>query len=345
MNKSRQKQFLTGANGGYSTDNVVGRSELQNTNGFNGSLESAYVGTYNTAFQGGMDGSIHLGQIDYMNPRNTLHNNIGDRVLGEQVFDNKLFIDSELRDYSKYPNPFCFVVKFNGIEAQTELVYVDIDGVTYSYKKFLSGDTAVVMDRTFKNIKVVVINTLFLPYSIEFTTQKDGSYVKSNNRLEKMFYKYIILKINELCNGRSFSNNKSFGQESFIMKMDDESCVNHHRWVPISNLVSYPDSRLRVIDRLTIEICNDKGEKLCPKLDGKPFDFFADYRKTIDKVLSLQQQNQQQHQQQNNKSSDEKIKALIPKLESLKHIISCLSPELHITLCTLDPQIQTLPQY
>ncbi|VBB17979.1 hypothetical protein YASMINEVIRUS_442 [Yasminevirus sp. GU-2018] len=337
MNRSRQRQFLTGANGGYSTDIVTGQSELQNTNGFNGSTDSAYVGTYNTSYQGGIDGSVHLGPIDYTNPRNTIHNNIGDRVLAEQVFDNRLFIDSEFRDYSKHPDPFKFVIKFGGVDPQTESVQVEVDGNDYSYTKYLSGDTTVVMDRTFKNIKAVVVNTLILPYAIEFKTKENGAYEKSGRKLEKMFYKYIILKINELCNGRSFSNNKAFGQESFIMKIDDETCSNHHRWIPVSNHVSYPDSRLRVIDRLTVEICNDKGERLCPKLDGKPHDFFGEYRKLIDKILLLQKKG--------GKTSEEEIVKLTPKLESLKHIVSCLSPELHVTFCSLDPQIQTLPQY
>jgi hypothetical protein len=98
--------------------------------------------------------------------------------------------------------------------------------------------------------------------------------------------------------------------------------------------VSYPDSRLRVIDRLTVEICNDKGERLCPKLDGKPHDFFAEYRRLIDKVICLQY-----------KGKHKEIEILKPKLDSLKTITSCLSPELHVTLCTIDTQIQTMPQY
>ena len=324
MNIRNNKAYLTGQNGSYTTDTVKAQSEFTNNN----------MGNYNTSFLGGMDGSVHLGHIDYLNPNNTLHNNIAERVLGEQVFENRLFIDSSLRDYSKYPDPFRFIVKFNGVLPKTESINTEIDGECYSYTKYIEGDTTVVMDRVFKNIKAVIINTLFLPFVMDFKTTENGKYEPSENNLKRIHYKYIVLKINELCNGRSFSNNQSLGLESFIMRLDNDSCVNFNRWVPIAKHVAYPDSRLKVIDRLTVEICNDKGERLCPKLDGKSHDFFAEYRKLIDKVIILHQ-----------KGKQKEIEKLQPKLDSLKCITSYLSPELHITFCTIDTQIQTLPQF
>lgn len=327
MNRARQQAYLTGMNGSYSTD-VTGQSEFHNTN--NSNTYSSYADSY----RGGINGSVVLGQPDYLNPKNLLHNNVGDRVLAEQVFENRVFIDSVFRDHSKYPDPFKFVVKFNGTDPRIENVYVEIDGETYSYPKYIDGDSTVVFDRIFKNIKAVIINTLFMPFCIEFKTNEDGSYDKAGMKLEKLYYKYIVLKINELCNGRSFSNNKLIGQESFIMRIDDEVCKNHHRWVPISSHISYPDSKLRLLDRLSIEVCTDKGERLCPKLDGNPHDFYAEYRTLIDKIKILQRQ----------KCYNE-IEKLKPKLDSLKLITSFLSPELHLTFCTLDTQIQTLPQY
>lgn len=334
MIRNRRDAYMTGMNGEYKTDNVKGQSELNNMNGFNGSYESGYVGDYRKSYSGGMDGSTHLGHMDYRNPKNTIHDNIGDNVLGEQIFDNKLYIDSSIRDYSRHPDPFRFVVKFNGIEPRTEMKTVNINGEIYSYDKYLEGDTTVIMDRVFNNINAVIMDALFLPHAIEFKTMQDGSYERSGRHLERMYYKYIVLKIHELCNGRNFSNNKSLGQESFIMKLDDETCINYHRWVPISKHVAYPESRLRTIDRLTIEICNDKGQRLCPKLDDKPHDFFAEYRQLIDKIQDLQKKN-----------DVKTIESLIPKLDSLKHIVNCISPELHITFCSLNAQIQTLPQY
>lgn len=326
MNRERQKAFLTGSNGNYPGDRIMPQSELGDNNG--------YMGNYGKTFLGGTDGSVHLGQPDYSNPKNTLHNNLGDRVMLEQVFENRLFIDSAIRDYSKHHEPFKFIVKFNGIYPKTEDICVEIDNESYCYVKYLSGDTTVLMDRTFKNIKAVIINALILPHNIEFKTEPNGSYVETGRNLERKHYKYIILKINELSNWRSFSNKRALGQESFIMKLDDDGCINFHRWIPMSKHIAYPDSRLSNVDRLTVEICNDKGEKLQPKLDDNPHDFFEEYRKLIDKIIILQQ-----------KGKHKEIEDYQPKLQSLKRITECLSPELHITLCTLDPQINTLPQF
>lgn len=332
MNIARHKSYLTGTIGSYSTESIVGQNDIQGSS--NSNNDSNYYGNYNTSFPGGMSGSIILEQPNYNNPKNNLHNNIGVNILNEQIFENKLFIDSELRDYSKYPEPFKFIVKFNATEPKTECIYVEINDESHSYTKYIKGDSTVTMDRTFKNIKSVYINALILPHSIEFKTNPDGSYEQSGRFLEKASYKYILLKIYELSNDRFFSNNKAFGKESFIMKLDDDSCLNFHRWIPISNNTAYPDSKLHNIDRFTIEICNDKGMKLYPKLDGKPHDFYGEYRKLIDKVIILK-----------DKGDDTEIKKLEPKLNSLKQITCCLSPELHLTICTLDPHINTLPQY
>lgn len=338
MNRSRQKAFLTGANGSYSTDPVRGSSELADTNGFNGSTDSGYVGNYQAAYKGGMNGSVFLGLPDYTNPGDLLHNNVAERVLLEQVLDNKLFIDTSIRDFSKSSEPFRFVIKFNGTEAKTEDVYVNVDGDTFSYPRYLGGDTDVVMDRVFKNIKIIAINTLILPNHIMYKSNDDGSYEKAGGKLAKTSYKYLILKVAELSNNRCFSNNKAFGKESFIMKMDDEVCHYNHRWVPISSSsIVYPDSRLMTLNRLTVEVCDDRGVRLCPSLDGKNHDFFAEYRRLIDRIESLQEEN--------SKRSRHEIEELLPKLRSLRDITQHLAPELHMTLGIIEPQVNTLPQY
>src|ERR1700691_2726916 len=116
MNRSRQKAYLTGAPGSYETDVVKGQSELTDSNGFTGSSDSTYVGNYNNVYRGGIDGSVALGKPDYSNPGNVFHNNIGDRVITEQLYDNRLFVDSLLSDHSVFRDPFKFTIKFNGRE-------------------------------------------------------------------------------------------------------------------------------------------------------------------------------------------------------------------------------------
>lgn len=335
MNRMRNKAFLSGQPGTYSTDTVKGQSDLSRTDGYDGMTDSSF-GRYDTSYRGGIDGSVALGKQDYSNPGYIFHNNVGDRVITEQIYDNKLIIDSTFSDHSVNREPFKFTIKFNGYEPKTEDTTVYIDGEPFTYTKYLEGDTCVVMDRVFKNVKIVTINSLIMPHAIDYKTNPDGSYEKVR-KLAKTNYKYLVLKINELTNNRTFSNNKAIGKEAFIMKMDDEVCHNNHRWIAVSSNVAYPDAKLQSITRLSVEVCNDSGRLLYPTLDGKPFDFFAEYRKLIDRVEKLQ-----------NRCSDkteEEIQCLLPRLRSLKDITSCISPELHMTFGTFDPQINTLPQF
>jgi hypothetical protein len=383
MNYSQQKAYLTGANGKYTTDTVKGISELADTNGFNGSMSSGYVGTYNMAYRGGMMGHMLMGKPDYTNKDDILHNNVGENILLEQIIDNKLFIDTSIRDYSKSSNPFKFVVKFNGIEAKTTDIGILIDGTdSYTYKKYIKGDTDVVMDRVFKNIKMVQINNLIMPNYIDYTSNSDGSYSKvGGGTLAKSKYKYLILKISELSNNRCFSNNKAFGKECFFMKMDDEICCFNHRWIPSGNATTvYPDSNLQTINRLTIEICDDKGNVLNTTLDGEKYDFFKEYNELLDTIklvinpsydktdpfyvgntqIPPSRRNRYQNDTSDNTRdenknlidsilsgdySDSLTTNVINRLESLRNIIDHMSPELHLTFSIIGPQIDTMANY
>lgn len=327
MNWSKQKSFLSGLHGSYATDNIRGTNDLTDYNGPSG-------GNYQSAFTGGMIGSMLVNKPDYANPHNNIHNNIGDRVLLEQLVDNKIFIDSYYRDHYRHYDPFKFTIKFNGIESKKEITALTVEGNVYDYCKYINGDTDIVFDRIFKNIRSVTINALILPYSINYVKKDDGSYDPSAHKLARHSYKYVILKINELRNGRCFSNNPALGRESFIMKMDTDICIFNQIWIPLHNNISYFESNLKIVDRLNVEICNHRGERLITTLDGQPHNFFLDYRKTIDEGLHLQEQH-----------NYDKLKELLPKLNSLKNITEAISPELYLTFNTLESQIDTKPQF
>lgn len=334
MNRRRQAAFLTGNIGGNTTNipNVTNNQPGQS------SLSSATqdYGRYPETYAGGINGSMYVGYPDYKNQNVLFHNNVADNVMDEQVFENRIFIDSSLRDYSKnnYKNPFEFEVKFNGTQPKTEMINVIVGDEIYSYVSYLSGDFSVVFDRSFENLKATIINSLFLPHAIDYKTMPDGSYEHIGKGLDRKHFRYILLKVKELKNDRSFSNNPAFDAETFIMKLDDDTCFNHHRWIAMSKNVSYPNSSLKNIDKLTVSICDDRGKVLFPTLDGKKHDFFGEYRNLIDQIIVLQK-----------KGKVNEIELLKPKLNSLKHITSCLSPELHITLCILESQISTLPNF
>ena len=343
MNTRNSSAYLTGMNGNYSSNPVRGLSEITDTNGFNSSFNGVLNNnTYKNAHSGGINGKTFLEKPSYENPKNMFHNNVGSNVLMEQIMSNKIFIDSSFQDHKKNPEPFKFIVKFNGIQPYYEETGIkftsDDDEYEFNYCKYgssnikINGDSCVVIDKAFKNVKCVFIEELIMPIAICYYEDTDGSYKKSYN-LAHNKYKYLILKINELSNERFYTNNKKIGNEAFIMKADKDICKNNHLWIPICDRVCYPASNLKNIDRLTIEICDDQNNRLIPQLDGKNHDFYDDYVKTIESVRTQLENNQPI------------APNTIKKLSSLKEILRGLYPEIHMTIDTLDVQINTMPNY
>jgi len=304
-----------------------------------------------------------LGRPDYTNKKTTLHNNINENILLESLCQNKVFIDTSIKDYSLEPDLFKFSVNFSSgnISFVDETVVIE-DTENFSFKRNTEGNSNIHIEKNFRNVKNVSIDALIMPSVIEFKTNKDNLYEPVHK--SKISYKYIVLKIKELYNGRCFSNNNNIGSESFIMKLDDDLCSNNNIWIPINCNIFYPDSQLKNIDKLTVEICDNKGDLLVTKLDGKPFDFFKEYRNLIKEIKSLQANKNDicfdsststSSTSTDSTSTDNsdnicscnkcKISSLMSKLVSLRRITSYLSPELHMTFTTLESQINTLPTY
>jgi hypothetical protein len=275
---------------------------------------------------GGLTGQTVRQGKKYNNKGNIFHNNIGENILYDKIYTNRIIIDSNFSDHHIHKDPFRFTVKFNGTEAVTTDINVDVEGKIFGYKKYINGDTCVVIDRIFKNVTNVIIDALILPSQIEFITDVDGKIKPSGQKLSKVSNKYLALKINELSNGRFITNKKSFGSEAIVMKNDDEHCIKCHRWIPMNDNIEYIEPNSKNIDRLTVEICDSNGQKLETTLDGKAYDFFGEYKKIIDNVVK------------NEEIDDETYE----KLTILKNIIENLYPELHITICTYEGHINTL---
>jgi len=272
--------------------------------------------------------NVLLDSPDYKNQKNTIHNNIGMNVLEKQIFKNVLFIDSEFRDYSIYKNPFNFIVKFNGREPHITNVQAIVDDNIYTYTKYCAGDNCVLMDRVFKNIVSITIDTLFMPTNVDYKLV-DGNYVPNDEQLNKFYCKYIVLKINEIANEKHFTNNKKLGSNSFVMIYDDIN-GRYGGWIPVVDTIIYPVSNLKVIDKLTIEICDERGDPFHMTLDGTSYDFYAEYCSLIDKARNTP----------GSITDADKI-----RLNTLKNITQYMSPELHITFSILEPQINTQPLF
>lgn len=327
-NWANQSAYLTGMQGQHVDEQIKG------VNGF-----SDMHGTFNkygNAYRGGMTGSTHLASPDYTNPNNLLHNNLNDNVMDVETLPTKLFINSFYKDYEKHPEPYNFVVKFNSITPTIEPVKVMIDNKEFSYPKYVDGERCVSIDRAFKNINHITVDIMIPPIYIDYETNSDGIFEPSGLRFAER-YRYVLLKIPELRNCRKFSNAGHMGDDAFIMKVEQDMGVNNQCWLPIHNTISYFSSKLKNLDRLSIRLCDDKGNQLCTTLDGENYDFYKEYRRLIDKAMSLKKKN--------DAKSLERLESLVPKLECLKNIVEHVYIEIHFTMNILEPQLSTLPKF
>jgi hypothetical protein len=335
MNQATRREYLTGRNGFYETDSVRGVTSNMHGND--------QYGKTNESFRGGMTGEQLAGRPNYDNPMDNLHDNIGDRVILDQNMDNKIFIDAEFRDtcYTDSKNqPFKFTVRFKNSESMPnrEIVVFEYNDEIYEYSKYKKGGREIVFPYVFHNVNFIVIDTLIMPSYIDYITFDDGSLHNIEGMSLVNTYKYIVLKVKQLNNYRKLTNNPNLDNTCFIMKNDDTAGVNNNFYEPIRDQVTSFKSDLQTVDRLDVEICDQKGKPLIPKLDNKPHNFNKDYQDSIEE-LKLETSKPNGYQ------DSVKIQKLDNRLKSLKIISHSINPEIHITINNVNPQINTNLKY
>lgn len=74
--------------------------------------------------------------------------------------------------------------------------------------------------------------------------------------------KFLILKVKELKNNRIFSTNIATSDNTFVLHVDKSLGNCHNVWITRFGTCTFPNSLLYNLERLSIEFCNNKGEKL-----------------------------------------------------------------------------------
>jgi hypothetical protein len=280
-----------------------------------------------------------LGREDYATPT-ILHNNMGSSSLLTQTIDNCLFIDSQFRNTGRVDSSndtFNFKIQFGQDYSNTNEYGITYNGNKYKYTRY-SGKAMykyVSMPYKYDNIEYITIDTLILPLYTDYITNEDGSITECCERLSRR-ERFIVLKINELRSERKVSNNPNIGDDAFIMKLEDDSCCSNELYVPIHSKVTFFKSTLKTLDTLTIEVCDDNGVPLQTTLDGEYVNFnkmYHDCIKEMEKLIKSECTN------------EEKLCYLENKLKSLKCIADRINPQLHMTVYTLNTQLNTLPNF
>ena len=365
LNIRNNPAYFTGRNG---TDN----------NTINGISNQTFNSRNNISNNNGLTGYTLLNEDKHINKGNLFHNNVSKDLLKEQKFGFRFFVDSTYRNTFKYPDPFQFKIKLNGIEPLKNETKLELSkdiilknpnlygcDRNFSYFDYENGDHEIIVNtsRQLKNVLSFSLNTIIMPKFINYISCDDGTIKPIGKKLAET-YKYIILNIKEINTDTKYSNTGKIRNDTFILKYDDDYGYDSTYWEAIENNVCFFESNKQNIDNLTFDFRTDKGRPLCLTLDGEKFDFMDEYRKTIDNAISLKDkvkclkpkkkkdkvssftktEIKNDNEEKINKCN-ELYEKLINKLISLRDIIECIYPQVHFIINNIRPQINTMTDY
>ena len=205
-----------------------------------------------------------INKMNYTNTGNLIHNNVDNNTLDEHIVEYRIHIDSADRDPKYFKDPFNYVVSFNAIANQ---IYKERtkDGTLVEHE--LKGSAAPFINKEFKNVKYIKLDSVILP---RYTTMYDsggGSYVfDSNSDSASNLYddRFVILRIDELDDDNStvFSTNinteKSFG----LIYPDKLISKNYYFGTPFFAAKQWKNSNLGNISKLSIKLLDSYGNQL-----------------------------------------------------------------------------------
>lgn len=216
---------------------------------------------------------------NYINQHNTLHNNLSENLLHEEIQEYTININSNDRDLKTYPNPFNFTVTFGG----SSNGYVKKDLSKKISEEYFRGSVDPIIDKNFMNVKYVAINYLILPNIL------DINLFKKEKKHNCSPYPYLIVKVKELESNKVLSTNNIISNNGFIFYPDQRVGENSTLWLSYTSIVTSRTTDLSNLSRLTFEILDPKGNLLKITNGDKEIDFknLEDYCFYFENFISL----------------------------------------------------------
>lgn len=194
----------------------------------------------------------------FPNQKQTLHNNLDDKILAERVTDYRIQISSADRDTQTSPNLFNMKASF--------------------------GNNAVLpnIKRKFKNIKYVSLNSVMTPRTIAIDTSNmtglipdtgyniyptaSPLYTPAPEPPSTMFYNleyrpFLILRSKELETQNDIGTNPLIDKDTFIL-IPDQRLKDMILWKPRRTTIVYPTSLLNTLSLLSLVLMDERGQSL-----------------------------------------------------------------------------------
>lgn len=202
-----------------------------------------------------------LNRHDFRNSHNTLHNNLADSLVNEHVTEYRVSIDANDRDSKIYPNPFKFTVTFGPPSRQSinEKVLIDPNDPSKGktiIKTYVDGMPNPCINRTFKNVKYVKIESLVLPKFNRIVNDSGDYAIDASLSLDDD--RFLFLEIPELRSNNTLGTNTN-AENNFIIFPDRIYTAIFTGMTFYANKV-FDDNSLGNIERLTFIIKDSFGK-------------------------------------------------------------------------------------
>lgn len=209
---------------------------------------------YNRAFQS--YNSPLIQNQSYKNPNNTLHDNLNqDSLKDEVITEYRINIDSKDRDITRYVDPFHFKVSFDPIGPST---IRSTSGNLLNNDEVILGTPLPHINKKFKNIKYVKLDHVIYP--LYYGIKDDGGWqydTDKNTSLER----FINLRIKELEDENAYSTNID-SEKAFSLIGYNKTVGEHVYGTPFYGTKIFPNNKLGNISNLSIDFYDNTGTEL-----------------------------------------------------------------------------------
>lgn len=220
--------------------------------------------SHNNFSQAYQPNSTLIQNQEYKNSNQLIHNNVESNLLNENYIEYTIHVDSGDRNTTVFPNPYNFVLNFGGAGPSRNKFY---NSTGELQQLDFNGAPDPIIDRKFKNVKIVMLDKIFFPKYIGYQRIETSPsvYDYSGNVTLASKYRYVIVRIQELDNNRMYSTNNYVRDDSFVMYNDKTlGDTNVGVWVASPCKRTYLKSALKNIDKFTIDIVDPKGNQIYP---------------------------------------------------------------------------------
>jgi hypothetical protein len=210
-------------------------------------------------------------QRDYQNHNELIHNNIEPDVVNEVLNEYIIHIDGADRDRTIYPNPFRYTVTLGGT------------GATQSDGQIVGGNPNPRIERNYRNIKQLKIKYVILPKYFRFNYEVADDYATYTPTVDGTFlrnFRYLILRIKELDTDKINSTNSACRPNTFVLYKNNiysQTDAYSDVWVPTQPIITYADTNLKNLNKLSIDIIDPSGNQIFMKILDNNVEAKMDY--------------------------------------------------------------------